>query len=466
MAISNAPRKQAVLSIMKTNEQRQWICTLCGSTMTLSACDPVSSMIPQPPDGLRCPDCGAGGQMFTLDTGIELCNGDHCDVRDLPPAVQPKAENHTHSRPESKAAKRWYGEVIQNLPEAIVVIDTQGKVRLSNALAENVFQMTNSEMVGMPIDRLIPQCTSYKHFASAEIHRLDGEARQKNGDHLPVEILLKSVDSGELLTAVIRDVTEKNRLQDEQNRLTQQREDYVATLVHDLKTPLLAASRALKLLAAGDFGPITDHQSTFMQTIIDSNQAAYELVGTLLDVYRYDSGIQKLSLSTEDPAQLIQSVERKLAPLALAKGVQLQLSLPHSNMPLQCDAAEIKRVIQNLVDNAIKFTPSGGNVQIQLVQTEGNCEIFVRDNGHGISDGDKPRLFERFWRQSVDRRCHAGTGLGLYLSRKIVELHGGTIVCESTVGVGTTFRFTVPMRAPHEQGVQQDIPKLRSSTVA
>jgi PAS domain S-box-containing protein len=242
------------------------------------------------------------------------------------------------------------------------------------------------------------------------------------------------------LVTIFVDVTDRVMLQ-------QQREDFVATLTHDLKTPILAANRAIKLLMEGDFGPVVEAQSKILGTIHQSNSALYKMVQTLLDVYRYDSGAKKLTVSVHDLKETILATVEELRALADTKNVQLNLELPGSPFSVQYDTEEVRRVLQNLLDNSLKFTPSGGTIKVSLEQIDNSIvRVTVSDTGKGISEEDRPKLFQRFWQAaSSGGRYYASTGLGLYLCRKIVELHGGKIACESKVGVGSNFYFTLPI---------------------
>jgi PAS domain S-box-containing protein len=250
--------------------------------------------------------------------------------------------------------------------------------------------------------------------------------------------------------AMFTDVTSRMLLQ-------QQREDFVATLTHDLKTPILAANRAIKCFIEGDFGPVPETQITVLETIHQSNDSLYRLVQTLLDVYRYDSGAKKLTVTQCDLSAMIQRLVSELQPLAESRGVTVEAVLPKADKPIPCDADEIRRVLQNLVDNALKFTPSGGQIKISMKEADRKRRISVQDSGKGIPEEDKPKLFQRFWAAAASGRYYASTGLGLYLCRKIVELHGGRIWCESTLGVGSTFHFTIdPESAQHHHQPEPD----------
>jgi two-component system, chemotaxis family, sensor kinase Cph1 len=240
------------------------------------------------------------------------------------------------------------------------------------------------------------------------------------------------------LVAMFVDATDRVMLQ-------QQREDFVATLTHDLKTPILAANRAIRLLMDGDFGPVVETQSKILDTILQSNSALYKMVQTLLDVYRLDSGAKKLSVSANDLSATITTTVAELAMLCHTKDVALQLNLPDSPHYAIYDSEEIRRVLQNLLDNSLKFTPRGGTISVNLDAAADYVRVTIADSGSGIAEDDKPKLFQRFWQStSSGGRYYASTGLGLYLCRKIVELHGGKIACDSTLGKGSRFFFTLP----------------------
>ncbi len=225
--------------------------------------------------------------------------------------------------------------------------------------------------------------------------------------------------------------------------LQQQREDFVATLTHDLKTPVLATNRAVQFLLDGDFGPIAEEQKDVLETILHSNAALYRLVQTLLDVYRFDSGVKELHIHDCNLAAIITQMVTECMPLAQEKGIELKATLPGDAKDVRCDEEEIRRVIQNLIDNSLKFTPTSGSISITMDQAGEKTLIVVADTGKGISDENKPKLFQRFWQAGSTGRHYASTGLGLYLCRRIIDGHGGRIWCESTIGRGSAFCFEI-----------------------
>lgn len=223
--------------------------------------------------------------------------------------------------------------------------------------------------------------------------------------------------------------------------LQQQREDFVATLTHDLKTPVLATNRAVQFLIEGDFGPVSTSQKEVLDTLLQSNSSLYQLVQTLLDVYRFDSGVKEMHIKTCSLAGVITQMVTEVMPLAQEKGIELTATLPAEAIDIRCDEEDIRRVLQNLIDNSLKFTPPGGSINVTMRQNGDKTTVSIADTGKGIPEENKPKLFQRFWQAGSTGRYYASTGLGLYLARRIVEAHGGRIWCESTLGQGSTFSF-------------------------
>lgn len=239
------------------------------------------------------------------------------------------------------------------------------------------------------------------------------------------------------LVAMFANATDRVQLQ-------QQREDFVATLTHDLKTPVSATNRAVKLLLDGDFGEVNAEQREILSTLLQSNTTLYGLVQTLLDVYRFDSGVKEMRMTPCDLSSIVTQFVTEVMPLAEERKIQLITVLPDRIKEIPCDKEEIRRVIQNLIDNSLKFTPGGGRIQVELFQNDDVTTLTVSDTGKGIPPENMAKLFQRFWQAGSSGRYYASTGLGLYLSRKIVEGHGGQIWCESQIGKGSQFTVELP----------------------
>lgn len=249
-------------------------------------------------------------------------------------------------------------------------------------------------------------------------------------------------------------------------RLSREREDFVYRLTHDLRTPLVAADRMLTLFQQEAFGPTSPDMDDALTTMIQSNQNLLQMVNTILEVYRHDAGHKNLKFVPCDLSQVVREVTQELAPLAEDKGLQLTVNLdpeagPKRVTTVMGDRLELRRLVSHLVNNAIKFTHKG-TVDIRLIGAPiksvsdadiGNAwvTIEVQDTGCGIPPHDQKMLFERFRQGEGDNR-RAGSGLGLYLARRIVEGHQGTITVESQVGQGSLFTIQLPVQRPCQDG--------------
>ena len=247
----------------------------------------------------------------------------------------------------------------------------------------------------------------------------------------------------------------------------------MSTLTHDLRTPLLAAIQTLGFFVDGTLGEISPRQQELITMLIQSNRELLGLVNVLLEVYKYESGRQKLILDTVNLAELIGGIGQELEALAQNRGQTLVLNFdspdpePDNRLkPYQVhgDKQELKRVMVNLIGNAINFTPKGGEIQVSMrlkalqpVEGEGNghaqgatppqaIQICVADTGRGIPAQDIPLLFQRF-SQGTSKQRSSGSGLGLYLSRQIVEAHQGQIWVESEENRGSQFYVNLPQLA-------------------
>jgi PAS domain S-box-containing protein len=242
----------------------------------------------------------------------------------------------------------------------------------------------------------------------------------------------------------------------ERDQIARQREDFVSRLTHDLRTPLVAADRVLHLLKDGTFGATSPDMDEMFVNMIRSNENLLQMVNTLLEVYRYEAGCKSLTFAPVNLWDLARETLQELAPLADGKRLPLVLDPDEqaiatggavlSDFRILGDRLELRRVLTNLVGNAIKFTQQGAvtvrlHREADMLTQESRYPLAwvvmdVEDTGCGVPEEDQEFIFDRF-RQSRDRR--AGSGLGLYLSRQIVEAHQGSLHFTSQVGKGSHF---------------------------
>lgn len=233
-----------------------------------------------------------------------------------------------------------------------------------------------------------------------------------------------------------------------QAQLARIREDFMATLAHDLKTPILGGIETIKALQEGHFGPLQSEQSRVLAVMAHSHQLLLHLVETLMDIFRYDLEGLHLQYSTADLARIAEESILHLTPLASARQIFLSLKFGDSDFrqtcSMQADGLQIRRVFDNLLTNAIHHSRRGHRVEVVITVQEQGYLVSVKDQGQGLSPEELPHLFKRFY-QGDSHGHRRGSGLGLYLSRQIVEAHGGRIWAEGYPGQGAIFRFTLPI---------------------
>ena len=221
----------------------------------------------------------------------------------------------------------------------------------------------------------------------------------------------------------------------------EERENFVACLTHDLRTPLVAVDRMLQLIKKGVYGETSPMMEQAISSIIGSNKNMLQMLNNLLEVHSYEAGQKNLSFINFDLVELATEVVRELSPLAEDKELELRLKHEYQECVISGDRLELRRVLGNLVNNAIKFTDNG-YVEVRLSQTSQGTNIEVEDTGVGISPEQKQKIFERF-RQGKNRR--SGHGLGLHLCRQIVQAHQGKIEVQSHEGQGTVLTVSLPL---------------------
>ena len=281
------------------------------------------------------------------------------------------------------------------------------------------------------------------------------------------DFIRKPLDIDELL-ARVRSLLRLKHSIDEREHMIRQREDFVSRLTHDLRTPLVAADRVLALFQSEAFGAVSPDMHEAFDSMLRSNRNLLLMVNTLLEVYRHEAGCKTLTLSPCDLKEIIHDVVQELKPLADERELALttvvtdaeresQLDEKAAQYPFTTtvigDRLELHRVLTNLVGNAIKFTDKG-SVTIRLIgvrlddlprqgkRSNRFVVIEIRDTGAGILTKDQATLFERF-RQGEHKR--SGSGLGLYLSRRIIESHRGSIQVQSELNQGSVFTIRLPV---------------------
>ncbi len=227
--------------------------------------------------------------------------------------------------------------------------------------------------------------------------------------------------------------------------LDQLQESFVSTVSHELRTPLTCVRTSVDLLQATSAG-LSAQQIDLLHTINHHVSRLEALVADLLEITKLEAGRVTLSRQPTDPTHLVQRVVEALRPLTDHKRQTVSLHCPDTVRPVELDRRRIEQVLTNILSNAIKFTPRQGQIEVTVADTAAGLQVCVADNGPGISPAEQGRIFDKFY-VVADGRGLAGVGLGLYIARQLVELHGGRIWVESEPGRGSTFCFTLPRTA-------------------
>ena len=364
---------------------------------------------------------------------------------------------------DSQMVHAQYHEGLEFAPDAIVIVNESGRILLFNAQARQMFGYEGDEVIGQPIEMLLPERLRRGHvrhrngFLAAPRMRPMGQGLElfgvrRNGDEFPIEISLSPIDRGDgrLVMSAIRDSSERRRFERtlhekniELERASRAKDHFLATMSHELRTPLNAILGFTGLLLMQLQGPLTEVQRRHLEYVQSSGKHLLSLINDLLDLAKIESGRVELVLEPVDCVPVIDEVVQTLRPTAQAKQLRIDFDLPGSGLRVMVDDRALQQIILNLTGNAVKFTETGEvRLAARQVDVDGRAmvEIDVRDTGVGISVADQARLFEAF-QQVGDRlrRPQGGTGLGLNLSRKLAELMGGEIAVQSEPGRGSCF---------------------------
>ncbi len=361
------------------------------------------------------------------------------------------AERLSHYRSSSLGellqAQQASQAAIDSLPDPVLVVDARGGVLNLNGAAEALFRRGVGAQPS--VEALEPELRAIVERVRAHVlagkgpyipHGFDEAVKVESGDGarrlLPRASPLYSEEgaiSG--ATIVLQDVTRLMRFDELKN-------DLVATVAHEFRTPLTSLHMAIHLCAGEVVGPLTEKQADLMSAARQDCERLQSIVDDLLDLSRIQSGRLELSWGAAAPRELVDAVLAEHRSEAAAAGVGLS-GLAGEHLPqVSVDRERVDLVLSNLVANALKYTPRGGTVEVTAVEGEGSVRFEVKDSGAGIAPEHHERIFEKFFR--VPGAPAGGVGLGLYLAREIVEAHGGRIGVESASGLGSRFWFTVP----------------------
>ena len=354
-----------------------------------------------------------------------------------------------------------YSSFLAISADAVIAVDDEQRIIFFNEGAEKIFGWSADEVGGKYLAMLLPERYRSNHRGHVEgfgaAHgraRLMGERQEisglrKSGEEFPAEASIQRmvIEGKQIYAAVLRDVSARYRAEEALHQAIRARDDMMGIVSHDLRNP----ASAVKMLARSILAEArerTDIPGDVAERVEIMQEAAAQidaLIQDLLDVTRLEAG--RLTVSPRDvpPAPLVEAALYAMRALAESSGVALEASYEGELPIVHADPERVTQLLSNLVGNALKFTPAGGRVEVRVQPYDEGALVSVIDTGEGIPAEQLPHVFDRFFQVSSTRvGARHGAGLGLPLSRGIVEAHGGTIWIESAPGRGTTVRFTLP----------------------
>jgi len=336
--------------------------------------------------------------------------------------------------------------VTQNMPEGAILLDTSGKIVFANNESRNILGGELGNMIGSlekkfsksKVKEHLAKCTQNEPSTIAEAET-DGEIYSISFQCLQ---MLKGLYYGHLIW--MRNITEEKQLE-------RSKTEFVAIASHQLRTPATVIKGNIEILRDKTFGmgELSKDQSDILDQIDLANDRMIRLVNDMLDVSKIERGEIEFKSESVNMQELLESIMEDLADYSKKYGVKIKYSKSADVVPsIVADEMRVRQVFQNLIDNAIRYSRHpGGKVEVSFNVRERTLETKIEDNGIGIPNGEKAKIFQRFYRASnaVKFSSGGGTGLGLYMAKGIIEKSGGKIWFESEEGKGTIFYFTLPI---------------------
>jgi two-component system sensor histidine kinase VicK len=347
--------------------------------------------------------------------------------------------------------------MLNSLGEGLVVTDEQGQITTVNSYALRCLGFAEHELIGKWLPKVIIAVDQFgrplNQLTRPSVRALTtGQTVSDSiyyltslGEPLPVHVTVSPIMVGDTPTGAIevfQDLTREHQLDIAKN-------EFVSLASHQLRTPATGMKSILSMLGSGDFGALTPLQQKYVDKAMQTNDRQLQIIEDLLNVALVDAGKLELDLDFADLSSVLQDVVSDHAAILENRSQSIRLSSP-GTVRMLMDVQKSRMVFDNLISNASKYSPEGGTIQVNLRPTPEIIEISVRDEGVGIPQDEIVKLFTKFTRISNELSASVGgTGLGLFLTKSIVELHGGTIRVASKENCGSTFTVCLPTNWRH-----------------
>ncbi|MBX3232452.1 MAG: response regulator [Labilithrix sp.] len=409
------------------------------------------------------------------DTAVEMMKRGAHDyiVKGRLTRLGPAVERELRSTEARRVQKRAQAELqrieernrvlLAHSSDAISIVDAAGVIRYVSAPIAAIVGYAPHELVGRPLTETVcdedrPDVVATLARARAEVAQVTFEARlqHKDGSLRYVEVTVRDFLHDPTiggLVATTRDISQR-RAMDEERRArlhaelaNKTKSSFLANMSHELRTPLNAIIGFSELMETGLAGPLSPKQTSYVDNVLQAGRHLLRLVNDILDLSKVEAGKLTLTREWTSLADVVAGVGEMVAPLLRQADLRFEVEVPPALSALYVDPLRLKQILFNLVSNGIKFTKPGGVVRVAARTVGRRIEIDVADTGIGVAAKDLHRLFQEFERvesSGAAGKKAEGTGLGLALTKRLVELHGGTIAVRSEAGVGTTFTITLP----------------------
>ena len=367
-----------------------------------------------------------------------------------------------------------FEDIVETIREPLLVLDSDLKVISASRSFYGVFKVKSEETVGQLIydlgnkqwdipklrellETILPEKTSFDNYEVEHNFATIGKRTML----LNARQIERSMGKERIILLAIEDITERKKIEDglgkaheklkalatELKRASQVKSEFLANMSHELRTPLNSINGFSEVLYDETFGPLNEKQKQYVNNVLASGNHLLLLINQILDMAKVEAGKMELALSSLPMKSLLNEITLLVENMVGKKKIKMLLEIAEDLPDIEADDLKVKEILYNLLSNAVKFTPEGGNIGMRVKKVDSEIEIVVWDTGIGIASENMDKLFEGFFRVDTPySRLTEGTGLGLPLSKKLVELHGGHLsVASEGLNRGTSVRFTLPI---------------------